>query len=95
MENDQIVDRLHCLIRPPRTRFEFTHVHNIRWSDVAEQPTFGELWPIIKDVFSGAGFIAAHNASFDKGVFNACCLVHEIAQPPQNFVCTVKLARQI
>ena len=62
---------------------------------MAEQPTFGELWPIIKDVFSGAGFIAAHNASFDKGVFNACCLVHEIAQPPQNFVCTVKLARQI
>ncbi len=94
VENNQIVDRHHCLIRPPRARFEFTHVHNIRWRDVADQPTFGELWPIINDVLSGAEFIAAHNASFDKGVLNACCLAHGIAQPPQNFVCTVKLARQ-
>lgn len=94
VEGGQIVHRLSCLIRPPRARFEFTYVHNIRWSDVADQPTFGERWPIIAELLSGAEFIAAHNAAFDKGVLYACCQAHSIAQPRQAFVCTVKLARQ-
>jgi DNA polymerase-3 subunit epsilon len=94
VEGGQIVHRFNCLIRPPRARFEFTPVHNIRWSDVADQLTFGELWPLIEDVISGADFIAAHNAAFDKGVLYACCQAHDITQPPQKFVCTVKLARQ-
>ncbi|MEM9091516.1 MAG: 3'-5' exonuclease [Cyanobacteria bacterium P01_F01_bin.53] len=95
VEDNQIVHRDSYLIRPPRDIFEFTYIHGIRWADVAEQPTFGELWNNIEDVINGAEFLAAHNASFDKGVLFACCKKHQIAEPKQKFICTVKLARKI
>ncbi|MBD2098579.1 3'-5' exonuclease [Trichocoleus sp. FACHB-591] len=93
VENHQIVQRLHFLIRPPRRRFEFSHIHGITWPDVAQQPTFGELWPNITPLLQDADFIAAHNAPFDKGVLYACCDAYEIIKPQQNFICTVQLAR--
>lgn len=95
VEYGQIIYRASYLIRPPRDIFEFTYIHGIRWNDVANEPTFGQLWARIKDVISDAEFIAAHNASFDKGVLFACCKAHQIPEPKQKFVCTVKLARKI
>ena len=95
VENGQITHRVNHLIRPPRDIFEFTYIHGIQWSDVADQPTFGQLWPNIKETISGAEFIAAHNASFDKGVLSACCRAHQICEPEQEFICTVKLARRV
>jgi DNA polymerase-3 subunit epsilon len=68
VENYQIVQRLHCLIQPPRRRFEFSHIHGITWSDVAQKPTFGELWFNLTPLLQDADFIAAHNALFDKNV---------------------------
>jgi hypothetical protein len=47
VEHNQIVNRDYYLIRPPRQTFEFTEIHGIRWSDVAHEPTFGQLWPKI------------------------------------------------
>ncbi|MDJ0702449.1 MAG: 3'-5' exonuclease [Leptolyngbyaceae cyanobacterium MO_188.B28] len=94
VENGHITQRVNHLIRPPRDIFEFTYIHGIRWSDVADQPTFGQLWPTIKDTLSGAEFIAAHNASFDKGVLYACCRAHQIPEPAQEFICTVQMARR-
>jgi len=72
----------------------FTHIHGIRWEDVAEQPSFGELWEAIAPILEGTDFLAAHNASFDKGVLHACCDAFGISQPSQPFVCTVQLARK-
>lgn len=95
VEDGQITDRVNHLIRPPRETFEFTYIHGISWSDVVDQPTFGQLWPNIIDTIRGADFIAAHNASFDKGVLYACCEAHQICQPEQDFICTVQLARRI
>jgi DNA polymerase-3 subunit epsilon len=94
VENNQIVERLHCFIRPPRHKFEFSHIHGITWSDVAQQLTFGELWPNIIPLLQGADFMAAHNAPFDKGVLYACCDAYGIPRPSQNFICTVQLARR-
>jgi DNA polymerase-3 subunit epsilon len=93
VEHNQIVNRDYYLIRPPRQTFEFTEIHGIRWSDVAHEPTFGQLWPKIRSAISYADFIAAHNASFDKGVLYACCDTYQIAKPQPRFVCTVQLAR--
>lgn len=45
VENHQIVERTYSLIKPPRQRFVFTYLHGITWEDVANQPTFAELWP--------------------------------------------------
>ncbi len=94
VENYQIVQRLHYLIRPPRSTFRFTSIHGIRWHDVADQPLFGELWDSIYPILSDTDFLAAHNAPFDKGVLYACCDAYGIMRPSQPFVCTVQLARK-
>lgn len=94
VEQGQVAAKVHHLIRPPRRLFEFTHIHGISWQQVANQPDFAELWPAIAAMLAGADFLVAHNASFDRSVLNACCRAYDIAPPPTEFVCTVKLARQ-
>lgn len=94
VENTQIVQRSHYLIRPPRSTFYFTHIHGIQWKDVVDQPSFGELWDSIHPILAGAEFFAAHNAPFDRGVLQACCYAHQVPCPSQPFICTVQLARK-
>jgi DNA polymerase-3 subunit epsilon len=94
VEDYQIVQRLHFLIRPPRRKFEFSHIHGITWPDVAQQLTFGELWSQISPLIRDVDFIAAHNAAFDQGVLYTCCDTYGIHKPQQNFICTVQLARR-
>ena len=95
VENNKIARSEHYLIRPPRQTFLFTYLHGISWSDVSGAPTFKELWPTLSDFFRGAQFLAAHNASFDKSVMNACCAQAGVKPPEQPFQCTVKLARNV
>jgi DNA polymerase-3 subunit epsilon len=90
----RIVERSYQLIRPPRRRFVFTYLHGITWEMVADQPTFGELWPGLTPLLADAGFISAHNASFDRGVLAACCRAAGLKPPRLPFVCTVQLARR-
>jgi DNA polymerase-3 subunit epsilon len=91
----KVVTRRHHLIRPPRREFVFTYVHGIDWVQVAKEPTFGELWPKIEGLFGDADFLAAHSASFDSGVLDACCRASGVAPPGKKFVCTVALARKV
>lgn len=90
----EIVRQEHHFIRPPRRDFRFTYIHGIEWRHVAAQPIFQQLWPKLGDIFSGAGFLAAHNAPFDRGVLGACCAAAGLIPPPQPFLCTVRLARK-
>lgn len=94
VENHQIVQRIHYLIRPPRPTFRFSYIHGIRWSDVANQPTFAERWADIYPFIQDVDFLAAHNAPFDKGVLYACCDSYGLPKPQQSFICTVQLARK-
>jgi len=94
VEGDRIVQQCSHLIRPPRRDFRFTHIHGITWRDVANQPTFGELWSTIDPILSDTDFLAAHNASFDKKVLYGCCDAYGLIRPPQPFLCTVQLARK-
>ncbi|WP_286191166.1 3'-5' exonuclease [Synechococcus sp. FACHB-909] len=94
VEGRTIVRREHHLIRPPRRTFQFTSIHGISWSQVADAPSFAELWPQLAACLDGAQFIAAHNASFDAGVLRACCEQAGLRPPAQPFVCTVQVARQ-
>ena len=90
----EIVDTAVHLIRPPTCAFAFTHIHGLRWSDVAESDDFGKLWPTLEPLLDGAAFFAAHNASFDRGVLHACCRTYGIAAPSLPFRCTVQLSRR-
>jgi len=90
-----IVERAVHLIRPPTREFVFTYIHGLSWQDVAEAPTFGELWPTLAPICEGAEYFVAHNAPFDKGVLNACCAHYGLAPPGLEFRCTVQLARKV
>ena len=82
------------LIRPPTRDFVFTYIHGLTWKDVAKSNDFGALWPVLAPLLEGAEFLAAHNASFDKGVLHACCERYGLAAPSLPFRCTVQLARR-
>jgi len=81
------------LIQPPDSDFVFTHIHNLTWDDVCDSETFGELWPRIDGYFAEADYLAAHNASFDRGVLTECCSRTGVVAPKKSFICTMKLAR--
>ncbi|HEY5649394.1 MAG TPA: exonuclease domain-containing protein, partial [Nitrospiria bacterium] len=89
----RVVGRKHFLIRPPRREMFFSYIHGIEWGDVSRKPTFKQLWPRIEPFFSDIEFIAAHNASFDRRVLNACCESARITPPEHPYVCTMVLAR--
>ena len=94
VEGDRVTARACRLIRPPRRTFEFTYVHGLTWRDVKDSPAFGEVWDDLAPLLDGAAFIAAHNASFDRSVLDACCTAHRRPLPAAPFICTVKLARK-
>ncbi len=94
-EGGKIVKKVTSFLRPPSRDFVFTYIHGISWNDVAAQPTFHEFWPTLKGLITEVDFIAAHNASFDRGVLRACCERGSISSPEVKYVCTMKLARQL
>lgn len=93
VEQGRVVAREARLLRPPRQRFAFTHIHGITWAQVAGAPTFAQAWPLLAPLVQGVDFLAAHNASFDRSVLAACCAAAGLPPPPVPFRCTVKLAR--
>jgi DNA polymerase-3 subunit epsilon len=95
VENDAIADVWTNLIRPPRRNFIFTYLHGISWAQVQNKPTFGELWGHIAAKLQGMSFIAAHNASFDRSVLQACCESAAVPPVDNSFLCTVRAARSI
>ncbi len=90
----EIVDKAVHLIRPPTKQFVFTYVHGLTWKDVAKSDDFGTLWPKLEPFLEGAQFLAAHNASFDKGVLHACCAGYGIRAPSLPFRCTMQISRR-
>ena len=94
VEGGRIVRRETRLVRPPRQRFVLTHIHGLSWEMVADQPPFAEAWPELEETLGAAAFLAAHNASFDRGVLSACCRAAGLAPPRLDFVCTLALSRR-
>ncbi len=90
----EIVDKAVHLIKPPTREFVFTYIHGLTWNDVAKSDDFGKLWPKLEPFLDGAEFLAAHNASFDKGVLRSCCESYGMAAPPLPFRCTVQISRR-
>ena len=92
--NGVIADKAVYLIKPPTREFVFTYIHGLTWRDVAREDDFGKLRPRIESLLKGAEFLAAHNASFDKRVLEACCATYGISMPSLPFQCTVQVARR-
>lgn len=90
-----VSEQLSYLIRPPRPYIIYSYIHNIYWSDVAEKPVFGDIWPKLIPKLRKIKFFAAHNAPFDRSVLHACCSKASLNPPSIPFICTVQLARKI
>ena len=82
------------LLRPPTAEFLFTSIHGITWEMTVKQPTFLDYWPELKKQLDGVDFLAAHNASFDASVLEACCRQAGVDCPQYSFRCTVKESRR-
>lgn len=95
VEDNRIVDRVSSLIRPPRREFVFTYLHGITWGMVRNAPTFAQLWPQLNRWLRGVRFLAAHNATFDRGVLETCCRISGLEFPDIPFECTVRMARDV
>jgi DNA polymerase-3 subunit epsilon len=95
VEQDRIARRVAWLIRPPRRQMLHSGVHGITWEMVANQPTFGELWPRLAPMLEGVAYLVAHNAGFDRTVLQACCAAHGIPAPSLEMECTVQMARRL
>ncbi len=95
VREEQVVQRITRLIRPPDDWFVFTGLHGISWDMVYDQPTFAEVWQDIVPQLDGLEFLAAHNASFDRGVLHACCEEGFVPAPLIPFVCSMKVAKQV
>lgn len=94
MENFKVVDTWYALIRPPSSRVYFTDIHGLSWKDLKNQPAFAELWPEISAFMSGARYLIAHNAAFDRRVLTACCEANDLPVPDTPFLCTLRGARK-
>lgn len=89
-----VEDRFYRRIRPPRSRVRFTEIHGLTWSMLKDQPIFAELWPDIRAFMTGAQWLVAHNAPFDRRILRGCCAAADVAAPPIPFACTLKGARR-
>ena len=95
VEANRIVRKEVHLIRPPSRDFFFTDIHGISWDDVRHEKSFAQVWRGMRTILDGAGYLAAHNASFDQRVLTACCRKARLGVPGIPFVCTVRIARAV
>ena len=95
VQNGIVSERHSWLIRPEPFYFDpfTTAIHGIHAGDVADAPTFGQLWPEISSYFEGA-IVAAHHAAFDIGVLQSTLAFYGIAPPPIRILCTLLLSRR-
>lgn len=91
--NGDIVGEDYFLVRPVPCHFEPINVsiHGITEADVADAPTFRELWPRILDSIDGP--LVAHNAAFDMSVLRYALDESGIDYPSLHYFCTLVISR--
>ncbi|MFD2248032.1 3'-5' exonuclease [Pontibacter ruber] len=93
----QIAETKSWLIKPlyyPHFNHFNVAVHGIKPADVAHQPSFAELWPVVKPYLEGQ-LLIAHNASFDFSVLRKTLATYNIPLPAARFACSLKFSRNI
>lgn len=95
VRNNQVADEFYTLINP-QTPFYWrnTQIHGIHEKDVADAPTFAEVWPHIQSFFTPEQLVIAHNAQFDNGVLKQTLNHHGITAPRYLTLDTVKTSRK-
>lgn len=96
VENSEIVETKTWLIKPPSFPYFNPHninVHGITPHDVADAPTFDEIWSEVEELLFG-NMMIAHNAAFDASVLRSCLDYYGIFKPKTKYLCSVQLAKK-
>lgn len=82
VQESKIVERRSWLIRPSKGYFDLNNImlHGIIADQVAEMPTFAELWDEVRSAIQGMPLVA-HNANFDIGVLTHTLDAYKIPYP--------------
>ncbi|NQU39143.1 MAG: 3'-5' exonuclease [Lentisphaerae bacterium] len=93
VEEGEVVEEIYHLIRPEPSHFDPMNiaVHGIRPGDVADAPTFAELWPELMQRVSGP--LVAHNAAFDMSVVRHALDRLGWPYPESDYFCTCVIAK--
>src|SRR5215831_9431321 len=96
VQESQIVRCRSWLIRPQKGCFDLNNIalHGISAGQVAEMPTFAELWDEIHSAMQGMP-LAAHNASFDIGVLGHALDAYRISYPELDYYCTRAISQAL
>lgn len=94
VENGQIVDRKHWLIKPTPLEVGFMQyrVHGIKLDMLVDQPDFKELWHEIKPYLENQ-VLVAHNGRFDFNVLAHLLNHYELEDIPISTYCTLDLSK--
>jgi DNA polymerase-3 subunit epsilon len=94
LEENRVVHEEVSLIKTPTEAFFFTHIHGIRYRDVADAPTFDLVYEqTIEPWIKKSKLLVAHNVGFDDRVLRASAAHYGIKVPKLKTECTVKLSR--
>lgn len=97
VENGQIIESKSWLIKPacfPYMNPWNEKVHHISTSNVADAPTFEEVWLELKPWFEDK-YLVAHNAAFDMRVLRSALAHYDLATPNLEYFCSVSLSRKV
>ncbi len=97
VENDQLIETKSWLIKPPSYPYFDgfnVSIHGIRPEDVADSPTFEQLWPELEPLLSGK-FLIAHNAGFDMSVLRHTLQHYHIPLPRFDYSCSYLFSKRV
>lgn len=96
VENGKIAETKTWLIKPPSFPYFNQYniaVHGIQPRDVADAPTFDDIWYEAEKMLYG-NLMIAHNASFDAGVLRGCLDYYGIFKPKLKYLCSIQIAKK-
>lgn len=94
VEQGVVVDEFYSLIKPTPNWFHPTNsgIHGLNEDYCKDAPTFGELWPKIKDWIEGQVLIS-HNIAFERSVLNHLFRAYKIEALAAEFLCSLYLSK--
>lgn len=91
----EILEEFYSLINPLMGFTSFnTYIHGITESDVADAPTFPQVWPTLHQYLSKS-IVVAHNASFDMSVLRQTLDYFNLTYPDMDYLCTANISKRV
>jgi DNA polymerase-3 subunit epsilon len=97
VEDGQVRETKSWLVKPPSYPYfdPFNiSIHGIYPADVANQPTWAELWPEVRPLLEGQ-LVIAHNAGFDFSVLRRTLEAYQLPFPTLQYACSYIFSKKI